>query len=79
MISGVDLVDGTPILDIKPYIPSYDMPVSLAGGGGAASSGGKDGEQLSVCGQGSDVLKGVRFPAWSQPCMETTLEVMTVI
>lgn len=24
--SGVDLVDGTPILDIKPFIPSYDTP-----------------------------------------------------
>jgi tRNA-Thr(GGU) m(6)t(6)A37 methyltransferase TsaA len=25
-LSGVDLVDGTPILDIKPFIPSYDAP-----------------------------------------------------
>ena len=25
-VSGVDLVDGTPILDIKPYIPTYDNP-----------------------------------------------------
>ncbi len=24
-LSGADLVDGTPILDIKPYIPSYDL------------------------------------------------------
>ena len=24
--SGVDIVDGTPIIDIKPYIPSYDAP-----------------------------------------------------
>jgi tRNA-Thr(GGU) m(6)t(6)A37 methyltransferase TsaA len=23
-ITGLDLVDGTPVLDIKPYIPSYD-------------------------------------------------------
>jgi len=23
-LSGIDLVDGTPILDVKPYIPSYD-------------------------------------------------------
>jgi len=23
-ISGVDLVDGTPVLDIKPYLPRYD-------------------------------------------------------
>lgn len=25
-LSGVDLVDGTPILDLKPYIPVYDAP-----------------------------------------------------
>ncbi|EFC36205.1 predicted protein [Naegleria gruberi] len=32
-LSGIDLVDGTPIVDIKPYIPEYDMvmeqPLSL--------------------------------------------------
>ena len=26
-LSGVDLVDGTCILDVKPYIPSYDAPI----------------------------------------------------
>lgn len=25
---GTDMVDGTPVLDIKPYIPSYDSPVA---------------------------------------------------
>jgi tRNA-Thr(GGU) m(6)t(6)A37 methyltransferase TsaA len=25
-LSGVDLVSGTPIIDVKPYVPSYDMP-----------------------------------------------------
>jgi tRNA-Thr(GGU) m(6)t(6)A37 methyltransferase TsaA len=30
--SGVDLVDGTPILDLKPYLPSSDcLPQALAG------------------------------------------------
>ncbi len=24
----MDLVDGTPILDMKPYIPAYDSPQS---------------------------------------------------
>lgn len=24
---GTDMVDGTPVLDIKPYIPSYDSPM----------------------------------------------------
>jgi tRNA-Thr(GGU) m(6)t(6)A37 methyltransferase TsaA len=26
-IAGLDLVDGTPVLDIKPYVPDYDSPV----------------------------------------------------
>eukprot|EP00096_Caligus_rogercresseyi_P016826 TRINITY_DN9836_c0_g1_i1.p1 TRINITY_DN9836_c0_g1~~TRINITY_DN9836_c0_g1_i1.p1 ORF type:complete len:252 (-),score=52.50 TRINITY_DN9836_c0_g1_i1:50-805(-) len=25
-VSGIDLLDGTPVLDIKPYVPSYDNP-----------------------------------------------------
>ncbi len=25
-VSGHDFVDGTPLLDIKPYVPSYDTP-----------------------------------------------------
>ena len=25
-LSGVDLVDGTPVFDVKPYLPSYDTP-----------------------------------------------------
>jgi len=25
-LSGIDLLDGTPVLDIKPYIPEYDRP-----------------------------------------------------
>ena len=24
LLSGLDLIEGTPVLDIKPYIPSYD-------------------------------------------------------
>ncbi|XP_065213747.1 tRNA (adenine(37)-N6)-methyltransferase [Planococcus citri] len=27
--SGVDMLDGTPVLDIKPYIPQYDNPLNL--------------------------------------------------
>lgn len=29
-LRGVDLLDGTPILDIKPYIPDYDAPLKVA-------------------------------------------------
>lgn len=27
-VSGLDLLDGTPVLDIKPYVPAYDAPLS---------------------------------------------------
>ncbi len=31
-IAGIDVLDGTPVLDIKPYIPRFDaFPVSRAG------------------------------------------------
>lgn len=26
LLSGVDLVSGTPVIDLKPYIPAYDAP-----------------------------------------------------
>lgn len=35
-VSGLDLVDGTPVLDIKPYVPVYDS-VNDDGGSGASS------------------------------------------
>ena len=28
-LSGVDLVEGTPVIDIKPYIPCYDAPYAV--------------------------------------------------
>ena len=41
-VSGIDLIDGTPILDMKPYIPAYDSPgrwPNTRGVGGQASKG----------------------------------------
>ena len=29
LLSSIDLLDGTPVLDIKPYVPDYDEPLSL--------------------------------------------------
>jgi tRNA (adenine37-N6)-methyltransferase len=31
-VSGVDAVDGTPVLDIKPYVPYADVVASAVGG-----------------------------------------------
>lgn len=44
LVSGGDLMDGTPILDIKPYLPYADCRPEAAGG--FAASGG--GERLAV-------------------------------
>jgi tRNA-Thr(GGU) m(6)t(6)A37 methyltransferase TsaA len=30
-VSGIDLVDGTPVLDVKPYVPAYDAPPRCPG------------------------------------------------
>ena len=30
-VQGLDLIDKTPILDIKPYIPNYDIPKEIQG------------------------------------------------
>ena len=31
-VSGVDMLDGTPIYDIKPYVPHADLRVDAVGG-----------------------------------------------
>ena len=40
-VSGVDMMDGTPIYDIKPYLPYADSYPDAAGGFGAARFGSK--------------------------------------
>jgi tRNA-Thr(GGU) m(6)t(6)A37 methyltransferase TsaA len=32
VVSGMDLVDGTPVIDIKPYVPESDRPNEYRGG-----------------------------------------------
>jgi len=31
-IQGIDILDGTPLLDIKPYVPEFDAPVEVRTG-----------------------------------------------
>jgi tRNA-Thr(GGU) m(6)t(6)A37 methyltransferase TsaA len=31
-VEGVDVLDGTPLLDIKPYVPAFDAPASCRTG-----------------------------------------------
>lgn len=44
-VSGIDLLQGTPILDIKPYIPQYDMPPKLLSVISSEQKGNKDEEE----------------------------------
>lgn len=52
-VSGVDLVDGTPVLDIKPYIPQYDSPQLLTRA-----------EETVVASGTAPAPCEVRVPAW---------------
>ncbi|WP_254767426.1 tRNA (N6-threonylcarbamoyladenosine(37)-N6)-methyltransferase TrmO [Salinilacihabitans rarus] len=36
-VSGVDVVDGTPLLDVKPFVPGFDVPDDAEAGWIAAS------------------------------------------
>ncbi len=48
LVSGVDLMDGTPILDIKPYLPSSDSHPDATGGFAATV---EDHRLYVVCGE----------------------------
>jgi tRNA-Thr(GGU) m(6)t(6)A37 methyltransferase TsaA len=59
-VSGIDLLDGTPVLDIKPYLPYAD---ALAGAtGGFAPSAPEAGLDVSFSAQAEDDLAVMRSP-----------------
>jgi tRNA (Thr-GGU) A37 N-methylase len=46
-VRGIDVIDGTPLLDIKPYVPAFDYPGParsgwLEGKGGHAATARAD-------------------------------------
>jgi tRNA-Thr(GGU) m(6)t(6)A37 methyltransferase TsaA len=58
-VSGIDLVDGTPVIDVKPYVPAYDAPPVPPPFPGEHSTGG-------TAGNGA-----VRIPEWVGSGLET--------
>ena len=64
-LSGIDLLDGTPVIDVKPYIPEYDSPNALSGTGAAAPSGGRDSMVETATSQASTRGQGVDVKEWS--------------
>lgn len=66
-VSGIDVIDGTPILDIKPYIPAYDNPTIHL----EAKSTGVSGEG----GSWTEATNSVRVAPWLEAPSITHLEV----
>jgi tRNA (Thr-GGU) A37 N-methylase len=58
-VSGLDLVDGTPVLDIKPFVPHYDTVVDLE----------------KIANHGGCVPNGVTLPPWVGSGLEKRREV----
>ena len=68
VMSGVDLVDGTPIIDLKPYIPCYDAPYAN-GDDGSEDWGVEWAAKLKLEG------KDLRYPEWCVPAAQPLLKV----
>ena len=47
-LAGVDILDNTPVLDIKPYIPQYDSPQPRDTGNTEDSETSGDRDSVSV-------------------------------
>ena len=47
-VSGIDILDGTPVLDIKPYIPQYDCPALWPSTVEVAANGEPDNDEESA-------------------------------
>ncbi|HEY5975975.1 MAG TPA: tRNA (N6-threonylcarbamoyladenosine(37)-N6)-methyltransferase TrmO [Geobacteraceae bacterium] len=50
LIENVDILDGTPLIDIKPFVPAFDLPEPLA----AARAGWFDSASRTVVGTRAD-------------------------
>jgi tRNA (adenine37-N6)-methyltransferase len=42
-VGGIDVLDGTPLLDIKPYVPDFDVRIPARAGWYESRPAGKDG------------------------------------
>lgn len=66
---GSDMINDTPVLDIKPFIPAYDSPISLNENAAAAASSFKsreepEGEEEPECSSLITSVNDVKVPAW---------------
>ena len=54
IVSGVDILDGTPVVDLKPYIPQYDSPSYRESSDAASRRGTSDSPAGDVGGGDSE-------------------------
>ena len=54
LLGGVDLVDGTPVFDVKPYLPYAEAPANARGGFAVEAP-----ERLAVATEGADGFHGL--------------------
>jgi tRNA (Thr-GGU) A37 N-methylase len=53
-VEGIDVLDGTPLLDIKPYVPDFDLKDNARAGwyeNRPAGKEGRSGTALTGCGK----------------------------
>ena len=62
-VSGLDLVDGTPVLDIKPYVPMYDAPPLVVPNNLDDKNNGTPVDRMDMA---SPLPSDCRLPPWIQ-------------
>jgi len=78
-VSGLDLVDGTPVLDIKPYVPFYDSINVISQSENAISFLDTKGEMDSLQSKPSSIgleLPSPRVPGWVEGGLATKRNVL---
>lgn len=81
--SGADMMDGTPVLDIKPYIPQYDNPNSMSlendrkVEGAVLEEGSSTGAMYNsdASREAPDGEEAVKIPSWIQSAASKKLKV----
>ena len=64
-LTGVDMVEGTPVLDIKPYIPQYDRPPASPGPQGSEAVPNSSTSTSPTSSSSSEQIpSSVRCPPW---------------
>lgn len=72
-LGGLDLVDGTPILDIKPYLPQFESLPEARGGWATKDEHQVDAIQVSFSDEAKSILQ-----TWSQRLEKPELESVIV-